>query len=114
MRGVLITDSEQESIVPSFERATPKLVICDVTALTDPDIETVDALCRLELTARRQGARLVLIRAGHDLRRLLMFAGLRDVVLVEPELGLERERQTEEREQMRSVEEEARPDDPAV
>lgn len=100
--------------MPSSEPAAPRLVICDVTALTEPDLETVDALARLELTARRQGARLLLVEACEDLCRLLAFAGLRDVVLVEPELGLECERETEEREQLRGVEEEAGPDDPSV
>ena len=100
--------------MPSSERATPKLVICDVTALTEPDLETVDALARLELTARRQGARLLLVEACEDLFRLLAFAGLRDAVLVDRPLPLELQRQTEQGDQLRGVEEEARPDDPAL
>ena len=100
--------------MPSSKRATPNLVICDVTALTEPDLETVDAIARLELTARRQGARLLLVHAREDLCRLLALAGLRDVVRVGSVLGLERGREPEQREQMRGVEEEARPDDPAV
>lgn len=98
----------------SSERAAPKLVICDVTALTEPDLEMVDALARLELAARRRGARLMLVHAPADLRRLLDLSGLRDAVLVDRPLSLELERQTEEWEQMRGVEEEARPEDPTV
>ena len=100
--------------MPAFERPTPKLVICDVTALTEPDLETVDALARLELAARRQGARLLLVEVCEDLRRLLAFSGLRDAVLVEELLPLELQRETEQREKVRGVEEEARTDDPAV
>ena len=100
--------------MPSSERAAPKLVICDVTALTEPDLEIVDALARLELAARRRGARLLLVHAPADLCRLLDLSGLRDAVLVERPLSLEFEGQTEEREQVRGVEEEARPDDPPV
>ena len=98
----------------SPERTTPKLVICDVTALTEPDLEIVDALARLELAARRQGLRLLLVDACEDLCRLLAFLGLGDAVLVEGRLPLELQREPEEREQVRGVEEEARPDDPAV
>jgi ABC-type transporter Mla MlaB component len=91
-----------------------RIVVCDVASLVRADLGTVDALARLELTARRQGARLVLIRVRDDLRRLVAFAGLRDVLRVEEALGLEPERQTEEREQMRGVEEETDADDPAL
>ena len=100
--------------MPSFEHAAAKLVICDVTALTESDLETVDALARLELAVRRQGARLLLVHARDDLCRLLALAGLRGVVRVGSVLRLERERETEQREKLRGVEEEARPDDPAV
>jgi ABC-type transporter Mla MlaB component len=56
------------------------VVVCDVCTLTDPDLDTVDALARLQLIARRQGAQIVLRNAPPELKELLAFAGLDDVV----------------------------------
>lgn len=55
-------------------------IICDVGALVDPDAVTVDALARLQLTARQYGRQLRLRHASLELRELLAFMGLRDVV----------------------------------
>jgi ABC-type transporter Mla MlaB component len=62
----------------SFQAAD--LVECDVRTLTDPDVDTVDALARLQLIARRQGAQIALRNATPKLRELLAFAGLDDVL----------------------------------
>ncbi|MGP4003245.1 STAS domain-containing protein [Streptomyces sp. 8N706] len=61
-------------------------VTVDVGALTDPDVLTIEALARLELTARRLGHRVRLRHACEALRDLLDFAGLGDVLptLAEP------------------------------
>jgi ABC-type transporter Mla MlaB component len=107
-------DELSDGLLALLGSSDARIVVCDVASLVRADLGTVDALARLELTARRQGARLVLIRVRDDLRRLVAFAGLRDVLRVEEALGLEREREPEEREQVRGVEEEARPDDPAL
>lgn len=55
-------------------------VICDVGALVEPDGVTLDALARLQLSARRRGCRVVLRDAGIDLLALLEAAGLSDIV----------------------------------
>jgi ABC-type transporter Mla MlaB component len=87
-------------------------VVCDVGALTGADAVTVDALARLQLTARRLGRRIALRYAGDDLQSLLGFMGLSDVVPLCVELALEPGGQSEEREQGRGVEEEDDPVDP--
>jgi ABC-type transporter Mla MlaB component len=87
-------------------------VVCDVGALVDPDAATVDALARLQLTARRLGYRVRLRGACGELQGLLLLMGLSEVLPIGPELPLEPRGQAEEREQARRVEEEADPDDP--
>jgi STAS domain len=91
------------------------VVIFEVGALVDPDLATVDALARLQLTARRLGRRAVLRGAPAELRDLLELAGLCDVVGVAPNrLRLRLGGQTEEGEQPGGVEEEGEPGDPPV
>ena len=46
-------------------------------ALDRPDAVTIDALARLQLTARRLGCRLRLRHASPELRELVAFMGLR-------------------------------------
>ena len=55
-----------------------RVVVCDVGTLA-ADATTVEALARLQLTARRLGRRIRLQRTSCDLGRLLEFAGLDDV-----------------------------------
>ena len=57
-------------------------IVCDVGALT-PDAAAVDALARLQLTARRLGHEILLRDASTELQELLDFVGLRDVLRVE-------------------------------
>src|SRR5215212_1833832 len=64
-----------------------RVVVCDVAALGRPDAATVGALARLQLTARRLGGRIRLRHASPELRELLSFLGLDEVVpalVVEP------------------------------
>jgi len=70
-------------------------VIVDVGALTELDLATVDALARLQLTARRLGAVIELRNASRDVIELLAFAGLADVLTVEVD------REIEERKEVR-------------
>jgi ABC-type transporter Mla MlaB component len=56
------------------------LVECDVAGVV-PDAVTVEALARLQLGARRQGCRVRLRGASPELRELVAFMGLRDVLL---------------------------------
>jgi hypothetical protein len=60
----------------------PSTIVCDVGALA-PDAATVDALARLQLTARRVGHEILLRDASTELQELLDFVGLRDVLRVE-------------------------------
>jgi ABC-type transporter Mla MlaB component len=69
-----------------LREAGPGLVRCDVTGV-DPDAVTVDALCRLQVAARRLGCRVRLRNASPELRELIAFMGLTDVL--PEESGLE-------------------------
>ena len=84
----------------------PSTIVCDVGSLA-PDAVTIDALARLQLTARRLGGEVRLRHASSELQELLDFVGLRDVL--RGEAGW----QPEEREQRVGVEEEREFDDPA-
>lgn len=88
-----------------LERSDADLVVCDLAALAHADLGTVDALARLQLTARRLGRRVRLRRASPELRELLAFVGLR--------LGVEPGGQAEQRKPPLSVEEGVEPDDAA-
>lgn len=55
---------------------------CDVTGVS-ADAATVQALARLQLAMRRQGGQVVLRGASVELRRLIDFMGLADVLPVE-------------------------------
>jgi hypothetical protein len=57
-------------------------VVCDV-ADARPDAATVDALARLELVARRYGARLLLRRASPELLELVALMGLSEALELE-------------------------------
>ena len=56
------------------------LVVCDVAGVSDPDCATVDALARIQLTARRLGSELRLRGASDELHEVLAMAGLCEVV----------------------------------
>jgi ABC-type transporter Mla MlaB component len=90
-----------------------EVIACDVRALS-ADCRSVDALARLQLTARRLGRRLRLHRASHELEALLSFVGLAEVVGGAGTAGLcveRRGRQVKEREEPRGVEERVDRDD---
>ena len=79
----------------------------DVSAFA-PDLVSIDTLARLRLRVRRLGRPLELRGASDELRELVAFVGLRDVLALEPR------RQAEEREQAPGIEEERDLLDPAV
>lgn len=56
------------------------MVRCDVGAVVHPDIIMVNALARLQLTARRYGCQVRLRHACGELRDLLALTGLTEVV----------------------------------
>jgi ABC-type transporter Mla MlaB component len=57
----------------------PGVVRCDVTGV-EPDAVTVDALARLQLAARRLGCQVRLANASSELRELISYMGLSDVL----------------------------------
>jgi len=59
-------------------------IVCDVGALASPDACAIDMLARLQLAARRAGSTIVLRNASAELQELVSFAGLSDVLAVEP------------------------------
>jgi ABC-type transporter Mla MlaB component len=86
-------------------------IVCDVGALARVDAVAVDALARLQLTARRLDCRIWLRGVSGELRELLAFVGLSEAL---PELLVGPQRQAEEREERGSVEERVEADDPSV
>jgi ABC-type transporter Mla MlaB component len=87
-------------------------LVCDVGDLDRPDAVVVDALARLQLTARRLGRRVSLRNACGDLRSLLAFTGLTDAVPLCSASTVQAEREPEQGKQVRGVEEEADSRDP--
>ncbi|MFH8731643.1 STAS domain-containing protein [Streptomyces sp. NPDC017964] len=91
-------------------RAPARDIICDLAAVTTADLATVDALARMQLAARRAGSGLRLRDPSPALWALLQLVGL-------PGLGglvVEMERQAEQREIARCVQEAVESGDPAL
>jgi ABC-type transporter Mla MlaB component len=65
------------------------MVTCDVAALEKPDVTAIDALARLQLTARRLGRSIRLRNAPVMLRDLLNLTGLCDELPLSGGLPLE-------------------------
>jgi ABC-type transporter Mla MlaB component len=95
-----------------LDESGDELVPCDVRSVTEPDAATIDALVRLQLSARRRGRRIGLRDASPELRDLLALMGLSEVVPCVAGSGLEPVGEAEEREPTRRVEEEGDPGDP--
>jgi anti-anti-sigma regulatory factor len=76
--------------------------------MAPPHLGTLDALARLALAARRVGCELRLLRPSGELRELVSLAGLDEA------LGVEPQRQPEERKEPLGVEEEGEVGDSAV
>jgi hypothetical protein len=83
----------------------PGPIVVDASMLA-PDAVSIDLLGRLQLAARRLGGGVLLRDPSADLERLIAFAGLDEVLRVEPR------RETEEREQALGAEEERQLADP--
>ncbi|MFG2499775.1 STAS domain-containing protein [Streptomyces sp. NPDC048441] len=82
------------------------VLVCDVAGLGPPVLAAIDALARLQLTARRAGGRIRLRNAAPDLRELLDLVGLP----IEVEVG----RQAEQREPPGCVQEAVEARDPPL
>jgi anti-anti-sigma regulatory factor len=94
-----------------LEGSDADLIICDVSALVDPDAVAVEALARLRLTARRLGREILLRHASCELQELLALVGLQEAFAPCAGLPLEPRREPEQREESRGVEEEGDPGD---
>jgi ABC-type transporter Mla MlaB component len=68
-----------ERVCALLERIGPDVAFCYVRGV-DPDAVTVDALARLQLAARRHGCQVRLRHASDELRELLAFMALTDVL----------------------------------
>ena len=102
-----------ERVRSVLEASDAAVLVCDVGAVVDADIGTVDVLARVQLTARRLGRLVTLRAASDDLLALLAFAGLSEVLL-RSRLGLEASGQPEQWEQLLRPQEERELDDPAA
>jgi len=68
-----------ERICALLTAAPAETATCDVAGVP-ADAVTVDALCRLQVAARRTGCSIRLANASPELRELVAFMGLSDVV----------------------------------
>jgi ABC-type transporter Mla MlaB component len=68
-----------DRICAVLEANSAPVAFCDVSGV-DPDAVTVDALARLQLGARRNGCQIRLREASPELRELVAFMGLADVL----------------------------------
>ena len=73
----------RERLCPLLASSAP-VAICDVHGVT-VDAVTVDALAQLQLAARRHGCQVRLRGASRELRDLLAFMGLADVLPLLPD-----------------------------
>jgi ABC-type transporter Mla MlaB component len=68
-----------ECVCGLVDRIGADVALCDVSRL-DSSAVTVDALARLQLAARRRGCEVRLRRPSKELRKLVDFMGLADVL----------------------------------
>jgi ABC-type transporter Mla MlaB component len=97
-----------------LEGAAADRLVCDLGAIHEPDVVTVEALARLQLTSRRLGRQVRLEHASPELRDLLAFTGLSEALPLNTRSRHRPSRQSEEREQRGGVEEERDSADPTV
>ena len=90
------------------------LVVCDVGGIDRPGLEAIDGVARLALAARRLGCGVRLENASPELRDLVAFVGLADVLPCSIASAVESGRQAEQREEPGGVEEERDPANPVA
>jgi len=95
-----------ERIGRLLEGTSTGTIDCDVAAVIDPDLVTVDALAALQLWARRLGRPLRFQDASPELRELIALAGLSGTLPCREDLLLEAQWQPEERKEAGRVQEE--------
>ena len=91
-----------------------RVVFCDVSALGEPDLTTVEILARLQLTTRRAGREIWLIHACDELVDLLALAGLSAALPLSVGVHFQDRRQFEEWKQSGGVEEKSDTGDSTV
>jgi ABC-type transporter Mla MlaB component len=69
-----------DGVCALLQRARPEVAYCEVDGI-DPDAVTVDALARLQLAAKRRACQIRLRGASDELRALVAFMGLGDVIV---------------------------------
>jgi anti-anti-sigma factor len=84
-----------ERVRAAVAASTVAVVVCDVGGLTHADCVTVDALARLQLTVGRLGCRLRLRAVSPELRVLVRFVGLGEILGRTARSGVEVRRQPE-------------------
>jgi ABC-type transporter Mla MlaB component len=89
-------------------RDPPPLVEFDLAALSRADLDTVEVLARLQLTAKRGGSRIRICHPPEGLSDLLALLGLESCVAVRVEVV----GQAEQREESGRIQEEGDPADP--
>ena len=85
-----------------LEASGADVLVCDASRLAEADAVAVDAVARLQLTARRLGRRICVRHAPVELEELLRLTGLAEICGLRAVL----EREAEEREDPLGVEEE--------
>ena len=68
-----------DRVCAQLASCTAEVVLCDVAGVP-ADAVTVDALARLQLGASRHARRVQLVNASTELRELVAFMGLADVL----------------------------------
>jgi ABC-type transporter Mla MlaB component len=58
----------------------PRLVVCDLRALLDADVGSVEAIARLRLVARRRGGEVRVRRTPDEVRELIDLMGLSEIL----------------------------------
>jgi hypothetical protein len=81
------------------------VVLCDVGALRNPDLVSIEALARMQLTAVRLGGQIRLCHASTEMQGLLAVTGLCEVLSNPSGSLLQVSGQTEQREEGLGVEE---------
>jgi ABC-type transporter Mla MlaB component len=91
-----------------------RVLVCDLSQVREPDLGTIAALARLRASERAQGWSVRLRHASPRLQELLDLCGLAEILPECDESLPIVERQAEQGEQPRGVEEVVEPGDPSV
>jgi hypothetical protein len=82
--GAALAPADRSALERHVERLildrSIRLLVCDVRAVCEPDLDVIDTLARVALVVRRSGGRTCLRGASGELRGLLWLVGLSDVL----------------------------------